>query len=91
MLFKYPIPIEKRIKLARVYYELCVTPSMPSYLLATWASDLSALIRSKKKLSIKDMRLPWKPVYRILKAELFLTRRQFEIKYVQMNHLKMHY
>lgn len=82
MLLKYPMPLEKRTRLARVYYELCVAPSMPSYLLSNWSEGLSSLLRSKKKTSIKDLRLPWRPIYRILKAELFLTRRQFEIKYV---------
>jgi len=87
MLLKYPLPIEKRVKLARVYYELCVTPGMPTYLLSTWAEGLATLLRSKKKVTIKDIRLPWKPIYRILKRELFLTRRQFEIKYVSRVHL----
>ena len=41
---------------------------------------LSILVRSKRKLSINDLRLPWKPVYRLLKKDLFLKRRQFEIR-----------
>ena len=41
---------------------------------------LSMLVRSKRKLSINDLRLPWKPVYRLLKKDLFLKRRQFEIR-----------
>jgi proteasome activator subunit 4 len=53
---------------------------MPIYLLSTWADGLAGLVHSKKKITIEDMRLPWKPVYEILKKELFLTRRQFEIK-----------
>ena len=76
------MPKDKRVRLARLYYELCVTPGMQSYLVSTWADGLAALIRSKKKLCIDDMRLPWKPIYDVLKKELFLTRRQFEIRYV---------
>src|SRR5258708_16008277 len=41
---------------------------------------LCMLVRSKRKLSINDLRLPWKPVYRLLKKDLFLKRRQFEIR-----------
>jgi hypothetical protein len=80
-MLKYPIPKEKRIKLARLYYELCATPGMPGYLLSTWADGVGVLIRSKKKLCIDDMRLPWKPIYELLKNDLFLSRRQFEIRY----------
>ena len=80
-MLKYPLPLEKRIKIARLYYELCTMPGMPSYLLSTWADGLGALIRSKKKISIDDMRLPWRPIYKLLEKELFLTRRQFEIRY----------
>ena len=79
-MLKYPLPKDKRVKLARLYYELCATPGMPIYLLSTWVEGLGRLIRSKRKLCIDDMRLPWKPVYGLLKKELFLTRRQFEIK-----------
>ncbi|KAF8587302.1 hypothetical protein K439DRAFT_1645895 [Ramaria rubella] len=81
-MLKYPIPLAKRIRLAKLYYELCVTPGMPGYLVSTWADGLGALIRSKKKLRIEDMRMPWKPIYDILRKELFLTRRQFEISQI---------
>jgi proteasome activator subunit 4 len=51
-------------------------------LVATCADAFQALTKSKKKLSVDDMRLPWKPIYNILKEDLFLTRRQFEYTYV---------
>ncbi|KAI0076264.1 hypothetical protein K474DRAFT_1757648 [Panus rudis PR-1116 ss-1] len=76
---KYPIPKEKRIKLAKLYYHICTTPGMPNHMIASIADNLQALTRSKRKLSIEDMRLPWKPIYNILSKDLFLTRRQFEI------------
>lgn len=41
---------------------------------------LSMLVRSKRKLSVDDLRLPWKPIYKLLKKDLFLKRRQFEIR-----------
>ncbi|EJD55475.1 hypothetical protein AURDEDRAFT_109790 [Auricularia subglabra TFB-10046 SS5] len=79
LMLKYPMPKEKRIRLARLYFELCVTPGLPTHILATCCEGLSVLTRSKKKLSVKDLRLSWKPVYRILSKDLFLSRRQFEI------------
>ncbi|KZT19390.1 hypothetical protein NEOLEDRAFT_1142177 [Neolentinus lepideus HHB14362 ss-1] len=78
-MLKYPMPKEKRVGLARVYYHLGTTPGMPTHIVATCAEGFRALTRSKKKISIQDLRLPWKPVYKILSKDLFLTRRQFEI------------
>lgn len=77
---KYPIPKDKRIALVHVYYELCVTPGMPAQIVAIAAEGLLVLTRSKKKLSIEDLRLPWKPIYDLLSKEVFLSRRKFEIK-----------
>jgi proteasome activator subunit 4 len=54
---------------------------MPTQLVATCADAFQTLTKSKKKLSIDDMRLPWKPIYNILSEDLFLTRRQFEYTY----------
>ena len=78
---KYPIPKEKRIRLATLYYHICTTPGMPTHIVANCSDNLQFLTRSKKKLTIQDMRLPWKPVYHILSKDLFLARRQFEIRY----------
>lgn len=48
----------------------------------TPAGEIDAsLFRSKKKLSIKDLRLPWKPIYELLKGDLFMPRRQFDMGY----------
>ena len=81
-MLKYPIPKEKRIRLVKLYYELSVLPGMPSSIMSVAAEGLNDLTRSKKKLSVRDMRLPWKPVYDILNKDLFLARRQFEIRYL---------
>lgn len=77
-MLKYPIPKDRRIKLAKVYFHISVVPGMSAQLVATCADTFNMLTRSKKKVSIDDMRLPWKPLYDILKQDLFLTRRQFE-------------
>jgi proteasome activator subunit 4 len=78
-MLKYPLPKEKRIKLARLYFDICVTPGMPLHIVSTCSDTLAVLIRSKKKLSVEDLRLPWKPIFDILEKDLFLSRRQFEI------------
>jgi proteasome activator subunit 4 len=79
-MLKYPIPKDKRLNLARLYYHICTTPGMPTHVVSTCADTMVALTRSRRKVKIEDLRLPWKPVYKILKKDLFLTRRQFEIR-----------
>ena len=79
-MLKYPIPKPKRIALIKLFFEVAVTPGMPANIVAVAADALSFLTRSKTKISIEDMRLPWKPIYKILSKELFLSRRKFEIK-----------
>lgn len=82
-MLKYPIPKEKRIRLAKLYYHICTTPGMPTHIVSSCSDNLQTLTRSKKKLSIDDMRLPWKPIFKILSKDLFLTRRQYEIRYAR--------
>ncbi|KAF8971515.1 hypothetical protein BDZ97DRAFT_1913988 [Flammula alnicola] len=77
-MLKYPIPKDRRIRIAKLYFHLSITPSMPTQLIATCADGFKILTQSKHKISIDDMRLPWKPIYDILSQDLFLTRRQFE-------------
>jgi len=81
-MLKYPIPKEKRIHLIRIYFHLATLPGMPTHIVATVADGLHVLTRSKKKLTIEDLRLPWKPLFNILDNDLFLSRRQFEIRCV---------
>ncbi|KAF5355656.1 hypothetical protein D9756_004216 [Leucocoprinus leucothites] len=75
---KYPIPKDKRIKLARLYFELSIVPGISMQVVASSADGFRLLTKSKKLLTVEDMRLPWKPIYEILSQDLFLTRRQFE-------------
>jgi len=79
---KYPIPKEKRILLVDLYYSICTMPGMPLHVIATCSDALENLTRSKNKLSIQDIRLPWLPLFEILRHDLFLTRRQFEVRFV---------
>jgi hypothetical protein len=43
------------------------------------AAGSDAAYSSKKKLTVKDMRLPWQPIYELLKGDLFMPRRQFDM------------
>lgn len=60
-------------------------PGMPADVVSACMDTLAMLTRSKKKLSIEDLRLPWRPVYDILSRDLFLKRRQFEISQTTFN------
>lgn len=86
-MLKYPIPKAKRVALVKLYYEVAVMPGMPANIMAVAAEALNYLTRSKAKLSITDLRLPWKPIYNLIFKELFLSRRKFEIKYVYFVYL----
>ncbi|KAK0473258.1 hypothetical protein IW261DRAFT_1553160 [Armillaria novae-zelandiae] len=82
-MLKYPIPKEKRIPLAKIYFYASTIPGMSTQMVAMCSDAFKLLTKSKKRISIKDMRLPWRPIYDILKQDLFLSRRQFE--YTQLS------
>lgn len=69
------------MNLAKLYFHISTTPGMSTQIVATCADGFKTLTQSKKKLSIEDMRLPWKPIFDILYEDLFLSRRQFEYTY----------
>lgn len=81
-MLKYPLPKDRRVKLAKLYFYLSITPEISTQILATCADGFELLTRSKLKVTIDDMRLPWKPIYDILSQDLFLRRRQFEYTFV---------
>ncbi|KAI0034951.1 hypothetical protein K488DRAFT_76958 [Vararia minispora EC-137] len=76
---RYPIPKETRILLVKLYFGVCTIPGMPLHVVATCCEQLGDLTRSHNKLSIQDLRLPWLPLFQMLRDDLFLTRRQFEV------------
>ncbi|CCA68831.1 hypothetical protein PIIN_02692 [Serendipita indica DSM 11827] len=85
MELKYPLPKKKRIALVKLFYQICVVPGMPADTVSACMDSLAMFSRSKKKLSIEDLRLPWRPVYKILSCDLFLRRRQFEYSQTAYN------
>jgi proteasome activator subunit 4 len=66
-------------------------PGMQLHIVATCSDALENLTRSKNKLSIQDVRLPWLPIFDILRHDLFLTRRQFEVRFVLYPELSSQY
>ncbi|KAJ7630634.1 hypothetical protein FB45DRAFT_1027837 [Roridomyces roridus] len=83
-LLKYPIPKETRIKLAKIYWYMSTTPGMPGQIMATCADGFKSLTQSVKKLTIKDMRLPWRPVYEILSKAIILQMNIRPFEYTQL-------
>lgn len=77
------MPKEKRIALARIYFNIAILPGLSMQILAIAADGFKALTRSKKTISLTDLRLPWKPIYDTLNQDLWLSRRQFE--YTQLS------
>ncbi|KAI0702460.1 hypothetical protein BC835DRAFT_1411015 [Cytidiella melzeri] len=78
-MLKYPIPKDKRIALTKLYFHICTAPGMPTHIVSACSDHLYSWTKSKKKMTIEDMRLPWLPLYKILSKDLFLARRQYEI------------
>lgn len=70
MKFKYPLSKPKRLALIRLYFEMAVQFEMPEKTVETCADTLATLLRPKKKLDIKDIRLPWRPLYEIIKRTM---------------------
>ncbi|KAI0094551.1 ARM repeat-containing protein [Irpex rosettiformis] len=79
LLLRYPIPKPTRAKLARLYYELCILPGLEPRVIRSWADMLSRLLSNKpdqrRKLESNDLQLPWQPLWRVLKRELWPKRR----------------
>ncbi|PWZ00606.1 hypothetical protein BCV70DRAFT_199880 [Testicularia cyperi] len=73
---KYPVLRKTRARLARLYYELAVLPGLDTRFVELSANMCMTLIENKKKCDIKDLVLPWKPLYSILEKELFPKQRR---------------
>ncbi|ETS62890.1 hypothetical protein PaG_02652 [Moesziomyces aphidis] len=73
---KYPLLRKTRARLARFYYHLAVLPGLNTRCIELAANMCITLIENKKKCDIRDLVLPWKPLYAILEKELFPKRRR---------------
>lgn len=76
---RYPMPKTIRAKLVRLYYELCLVPGIEARVTREWADMVSRLICNtpglKRKLEVQDLQLPWQPLWRSLKRELWPKTR----------------
>ena len=76
---QYPIPTTTRAKLVRLYYELAVLPGVEPGVVRQWAEMLTRLIantsRAPRKLEAEDLQLPWQPLWRALRKELWPKKR----------------
>ncbi|KAF9073820.1 hypothetical protein BDP27DRAFT_1318212 [Rhodocollybia butyracea] len=78
MIMRYPMPKSTRAKLVRLYYELCILPSIEARVIRSWADMLSRLLASKngkRKLESADLQLPWQPLWLALQKELWPKKR----------------
>ncbi|THH09871.1 hypothetical protein EW145_g1718 [Phellinidium pouzarii] len=79
LLMRYPISKAKRIKLLHYYYELCLVPGTEPHLIRERTKMFSALLPQKHDsmalIESQDLELDWRPLWRILKKELWPMKR----------------
>lgn len=73
---KYPVQRATRAKLARLYYHLTVLPGMEARIAEVTAKMCMTLLDGKRRSSIADLVLPWRPLYTLLERELFPKQRK---------------
>lgn len=71
----------------RLFYELVLLPGIEPRLIRSWVDDLSRVLANKgdapRKLEPEDLQLPWRPLWRALRKELWPKKRAYESSYVQ--------
>lgn len=72
---KYPIELTTLARLARVYYHLSVLPGVPTVVHQAVYTCIT-LLGGRKKITIAHLVLPWRPLYNMLKRELFVKERK---------------
>ncbi|ESK98497.1 membrane protein [Moniliophthora roreri MCA 2997] len=79
LLMRYPMEKTVRAKLVRLYYDLCTLPGIDPRVIRSWADMVSRLIANKggvkRKLESQDLQLPWQPLWRALKKEMWPKKR----------------
>lgn len=71
-----------RAKLVRFYYQLCLIPGLDVRVIRSWADMVSRLLgkTGKRRLELKDLDLPWWPLWQVLYKELFPKKRLGQTK-----------
>ena len=70
----------------RLFYELSLLPGIEPRLIRSWVDDLSRVLANKgdapRKIEPEDLQLPWRPLWRVLRKELWPKKRAYESSYV---------
>jgi proteasome activator subunit 4 len=73
---RYPMQKSTRAKLLRMYYELCVLPGIEIRIVRTWSEMINRLLGNKngqpRKLEASDLQLDWRPLWRMIRRELWV-------------------
>ena len=84
---RYPISVSTRAKLVRLFYELVLLPGIEPRIIRSWVDDLSRILANKgdapRKIEPEDLQLPWRPLWRALRKELWPKKRAYESSYVR--------
>jgi proteasome activator subunit 4 len=74
---RYPLPRATRAALAKIYYQLIVSPGSEPRLLRGWVDMLGRLIPrksgSRPKLTPNELELDWRSLWIILKKQVWAS------------------
>ena len=73
---KFAMRRDHRAALARLFYELAVLPGLEPRVVETASNMACTLLESRKRIDIRDLQLPWRPLHSLLERELFPKRRK---------------
>ncbi|KAJ6604293.1 hypothetical protein DFH09DRAFT_1300536 [Mycena vulgaris] len=80
LLMRYPVPKPIRAKLVRLYYELILLPGIDARTCRNWVHMFNRVLANKpgarRKLEPTDLQLEWKPLWRVVKKELWPSGRK---------------
>ncbi|CEL52206.1 Proteasome activator complex subunit 4 OS=Xenopus laevis GN=psme4 PE=2 SV=1 [Rhizoctonia solani AG-1 IB] len=89
MSLKYPMPRETRVKLAKLYYGLCILPGVEPSRYQEWADILGQLIYVKAghklRLELNELQLDWVPLWRRCQREIWPSQRAMDSSRNVMN------
>ncbi|KAI9254007.1 hypothetical protein BY458DRAFT_521472 [Sporodiniella umbellata] len=73
---KHTLPRQLRASIAKLMYELTVTPGMDPALIELWATTCIRLIRNRDRLDSVDLQIEWRPIYELINETLFPKSRE---------------
>ncbi|KAF8682453.1 hypothetical protein RHS04_02581 [Rhizoctonia solani] len=89
MSLKYPMPREVRVRLAKLYYGLCILPGIEPSRYQEWADILGQLIYVKAghklRLELDELQLDWLPLWRRCQREIWPSQRAMDSSRNVMN------